>query len=294
MRVFVTGATGFIGSAIVKELTGAGYKVLGLARSEKSVQALKDAGVEVLTGDLNDPESLKKGAAETDAVIHTAFIHDFANFEASAAADKAAIEAMGSVLAGTNRPMIVTGGTLGIQFNGPWVTEDDAAPAHPRASEAAGLELAKQGIRSSVVRLPPSVHDKGDKGFVPMLISVAREKGFSAYIGDGSNRWPAVHRLDAAHLYRLVLEKGKAGTRYNGTGDEGIPTRQIAEVIGKQLNLPVKSVSQEDAAAHFTWIARFFALNAPSSSKKTKAELGWQPAHPGLIEDLEMGHYFGK
>lgn len=292
MRVFVTGASGFIGSAIVRELLAAGHQVVGLARSDASAQALTEAGLDVLRGSLEDLNSLKEGAANADGVIHTAFIHDFSQYEAAAVTDKAAIEAMGSVLAGSNRPLIVTAGTAGLNGAGELITEDDPAPAGPRASEVTGLSVAQLGVRASVVRLPPSVHDRGDRGFVPTLINIARNKGVSAYVGDGSNRWPAVHRLDAAHLFRLALERGMAGTRYHGVADEGIPVRQIAEVIGRHLNLPVVSVSPDEAADHFGWMGRFIVINSPSSSAKTREQLGWQPTHPNLIEDLEMGHYF--
>ncbi|MFD2573263.1 SDR family oxidoreductase [Spirosoma soli] len=292
MRVFVTGASGFIGSAVVQELLSAGHQVVGLARSDASAQALTEANAEVLRGSLEDLDSLKQGAADADGVIHTAFIHDFSQYEAAGATDKAAIEAMGSVLAGSNRPLIVTAGTAGLKGTSELITEDDPAPAGPRASEVTGLSVAKLGVRASVIRLPPSVHDRGDQAFVPTLIRIARDKGVSAYVGDGSNRWPAVHRLDAAHLFRLALEQGVAGARYHGVADEGIPVRQIAEVIGRHLNLPVVSVSPDEAVGHFGWMGRFIVINSPSSSAKTRERLGWQPTHPGLIEDLDMGHYF--
>ena len=294
MRVFVTGATGFIGSAIVKELLGAGHQVLGLARSEAGAQSLIEAGAEVLRGNLEDLDSLKKGAMEADGVIHTAFIHDFSKYAAAAETDKRAIDAIGSVLVGTDHPLIVTGGLLGLRNDGASATEDDAAPEFPRASEAAAMSLAEAGVHASVIRLAPSVHDIGDYGFVPFLINLARQKGVSAYIGDGANRWPAIHRLDAALLFRLALEKATIGGRYNGNGEEGIPTREIAEVIGRQLNLPVISISAEEAGNHFDWMGRFIAFDSPTSSEKTKEQLGWQPTHPGLIEDLTMGHYFNR
>jgi nucleoside-diphosphate-sugar epimerase len=293
MRVFVTGATGFIGSAVVRELIDAGHQVLGLARSEKSAKELAAAGAEVHRGSLEDLESLRSGAAAADGVIHTAFIHDFANYGPAAEADRRAIETLGATLAGSNRPLLITGGTLLVQSQGPLATEEDATDLNfPRKSEEAALTLASRGVRASVLRLPPSVHGEGDHGFVPHLISIAREKGVSAYIGDGLNRWPAVHRLDAAHLYRLLLEKGSAGGRYHGVADEGVPTSEIAEIIGRQLNVPVVSKSREEAADHFGWIARFFGMDCPASSAQTQKQMGWRPLQPGLIADLEQMHYF--
>ncbi len=294
MKVFVTGASGFVGSAVVQELLQAGHQVVGLARSDASAKSLTDAGAEVLRGSLADVDSLQKGAKEADGVIHTAFIHDFSNYEAAAQTDKAAIEAIGAALVGTNCPFIVTGGTLGLKASHKdVVTEEDAAPPLPRASEATAISLVNDGVKASVIRLPPSVHDKGDKGFVPMLINVARAKGVSAYVGDGNNHWPAVHRLDAARLFRLALEKGTAGSRYNGIADGGIPVRELAEIIGKQLNLPVKSISPEEAAGHFTWMSRFIVLDSPATSTRTREELGWEPTHIGLIADMKE-NYFGS
>lgn len=292
MKVFVTGASGFIGSAIVQELLNAGHQVIGLARSDESAKALQDCGAEVLRGSLEDTDSLKKGAGSSDGVIHAAFIHDFSKFEAAAATDKAAIEAIGSVMAGSRRPLIVTGGLAGIKpGSGGLVTEDDAAPAFPRASEATALALAESGIAASVIRLPPSVHDKGDGGFIPALIGIAKQKGVSAYVGDGSNQWPAVHRADAARLYRLALEKGAGGKRYNGIGDSGIPVREIAEAIGKHLNFPVVSKTAEEATAHFGWMGRFIVLDAPSSAKQTEEFLGWRPTGIGLLEDMNENYF---
>jgi nucleoside-diphosphate-sugar epimerase len=293
MRVFVTGSTGFIGTAVVRELIDAGHQVLGLARSDAGAKSLIAAGADAHRGSLEDLESLRSGATAADGVIHTAFIHDFSNYGPAEEADRRAIETLGGVLAGSDRPLIVTSGTLLAQPQASLATEEDAPnPSFPRKSEAAALALAARGVRASVLRLPPSVHGNGDHGFVPRLISIAQEKGVSAYIGDGLNRWPAVHRLDAAHLYRLVLEKGTAGASYHGVADEGVATREIAEVIGRQLNVPVVSKSREEAADHFGWLAHFFGIDSPASSTLTQERLGWRPVQPGLIADLKAEHYF--
>jgi len=293
MRVFVTGATGFIGTAVVQELIDAGHQVLGLARSDAGAKYLVAAGADVHRGSLEDLESLRSGAAAADAVIHTAFIHDFSNYGPAAEADRRAIETLGGALAGSDRPLIITSGTLLAQRQGSLATEEDAPnPNFPRKSEEAALALAARGVRASVLRLPPSVHGNGDHGFVPRLISIAREKGVSAYIGDGLNRWPAVHRLDAAHLFRLVLEKGNAGASYHGVADEGIPTREIAEVIGRHLRVPIVGKSREEAADHFGWMALFFGIDGPASSAQTRERLGWRPVQTGLIADLNAAHYF--
>jgi nucleoside-diphosphate-sugar epimerase len=293
MRVFVTGATGFVGSAVVKELIDAGHKVLGLARSDAGAQSLAAAGVQAHRGSLEDLESLRSGAAGADGVIHTAFIHDFSNYEESAERDRQAIEALGSVLAGSERPLIVTSGMLLIHPEGRMATEDDLpASTFPRKSESAADSMAARGVHVSVVRLPPSVHGDGDHGFIPILIRTAKERGISAYVGDGFNRWPAVHRLDAARLYRLVLEQGAAGARYHGVADEGVPFREIAGVIGRRLNIPVASKNAAEASGHFGWFAPFASFDFAASGGRTRRSLGWEPKLPGLIADIDRPIYY--
>jgi nucleoside-diphosphate-sugar epimerase len=294
MRVFVTGATGFIGSAVVRELIDARYEVIGLARTDEAAAAVEAAGAEVHRGALDDPDSLHRGAASADGVIHTAYVHDFSQMERAARTDLRAIETLGGALEGSGRPLVVTTATALIK-PGHVVTEEDmAAPAgHPRlGAEHAALALAARGIRSSIVRPGASVHGEGDHGFVPRLIEIARETGTSAYVGDGSNRWPGVHRLDAARLFRLALEEAPAASVLHAVADEGVPTREIAAVIGRHLGLPVVAVPRDEATEHFGWLGRFFATDLAASSALTQQLLGWEPVHPGLIADLDAGHYF--
>jgi|SRR5262245_60668434 len=296
MRVFVTGATGFIGSAVVRELLGAGHRVVGLARSDQSAAALAAAGAEVHRGAIEDLEALRAGAAAADGVVHLAYIHDFSDIAAAARTDQRAVEALGAALERSGRPFVVPSG-LGVLAPGRPGTERDApdpnSPGRHRiASQQAALGFAARGVRSSVVRLAPTVHGAGDHGFVPALIDIARRWGVSAYIGDGNNRWPAVHRLDAARLFRLALEKAPAGSILHGVGEEGVGVRDVAEVIGRRLELPVRSVPPAEAADHFGWLAPFLGADVPASSALTRELLGWRPSHPGLLADLEQGHYF--
>jgi nucleoside-diphosphate-sugar epimerase len=299
MRVFVTGATGWIGSVVVRELLSAGHQVTGLARSDSSAARVTGAGAEVFRGSLEDTDGLRAAAAEADGVIHTGYIHDFSptgDPAAAAALDGRVIAAFGEALAGTGKPLVVASG-LPHPPAGGIVTEEvrSESPVHPRVSEPATLAVAERGVRgvrASVVRLPPSVHGEGDYWFIPIFIDVARKTGLSAYIGDGANVWPAVHRVDAARLFRLALEQAPAGTLLNAVADEGVPFREIAEVIGRHLQVPAKSIAPEDARDQFGSLAGFAAIDVPASSAITRQRFGWQPVEPGLIADLDQGHYF--
>jgi nucleoside-diphosphate-sugar epimerase len=296
MRVFLTGASGFIGSALAKDLLSAGYEVTGLARSDASAQALTAAGITVIRGSLEDLDSLRRGAAESDAVIHTAYIHDFTQYQSAGEKDKQAIITMCEALAGSNRPFVMTSGTAGLTPGGSR-SEDDpgdlSSPMAPRLySEFATIEYAEKGVRTAVVRLPPSVHGDDDKGFVPMLINGARQSGFAAYVGDGAQRWPAVHRLDAIKVFRLAMERGVAGSRYHAIGDEGVPVKTIAEVISRKLNVPLISKTREEAMAAFGFVGALLAADIPAYGKQTEQLLGFKPTYPGLIADMENGKYF--
>jgi nucleoside-diphosphate-sugar epimerase len=298
MRVFVTGATGFVGSAVVQELLANGHEVLGLSRSDAGAASLEASGAHVHRGALEDLDSLRRGAAAADGVIHTAFDHDFSQFAQGCEKDRRAIEALGSALEGSTRPLLVTSG-LALLAQGRLATEDDAPPAPgaamPRVSEATAAALAARGIYASTVRLAPSVHGDGDHGFVPMLIGIARDKGRAAFIGEGANRWSGVHRLDAARLFRLALEhgaRGARGARYHAVADEGIAFRDIAAIIARRLDVPLTQLSPQDAAAHFGWFTHFAAMDLAASSARTRALLGWEPRERTLLDDLAHGRYF--
>jgi nucleoside-diphosphate-sugar epimerase len=306
MRIFVTGASGWIGSAVVPELIGTGHEVVGLARSDASAAALTAAGAQVHRGTLDDLDSLRDAATAADGVIHLAFKHDLAfsgDFQGAADADRRAVETFGEALAGSDRPLLIASGLLGLA-PGQVATEQDGHGSHAAVAAFGGgpqarwetaeltLSFADRGVRSSIVRLPPTNHGDGDNGFIATLVSIAREQGVSGYIGDGANRWPAVHRLDSAHLFRLGLEQAPAGSTLHAVADEGVPVREIAAVIGRHLDIPVESISPEDAGEHFSWIGGFLGLDAPASSELTCELLGWQPTQPGLLADLDEGHYF--
>jgi nucleoside-diphosphate-sugar epimerase len=306
MRIFVTGASGWIGSAVVPELIGAGHRVTGLARSQASADALAAAGAEVQRGTLDDLDALRDAAGASDGVIHLAFKHELAfsgDFEGAADADRRAVETFGEALAGTDRPLAIASGMLGLA-PGRVATERDG---HGSVAAAAGfgggpqtrretselvLAMAERGVHSSIVRLPPTNHGDGDNGFIAMVVAIARDKGVSGYIGDGANRWPAVHRLDSARLFRLAVENAPAGSTLHASAEQGVPIRDVAETIGRHLGVPAVSISPDDASEHFTWLGGFLAADSPASSALTQELLDWQPAQPGLIADLEQGHYF--
>ena len=306
MQIFVTGASGWIGSAVVPELIEAGHQVVGLARSDASASALTAAGAEVQRGTLDDLDILREAAASSDGVIHLAFKHDLAfsgDFEGAADSDRRAVEAFGEALAGSDKPFVLASGLLGLapgrvaseqdgHDSDPAPTGVDAGPQTRLATAELTLSFASKGVRSSAVRLPPTNHGDGDNGFMAMLVSTAREKGLSGYIGDGTNRWPAVHRLDSARLFRLAAEKAPAGSTLHAVAEEGVPIREIAEAIGRHLSLPVVSIAPENAGEQFSWLAGFLALDSPASGALTQELMGWQPTQPGLIEDLDQGHYF--
>jgi nucleoside-diphosphate-sugar epimerase len=306
MRIFVTGASGWIGSAVVPELIDAGHQVIGLARSDAAARSLADAGAEVHRGTLDDLESLHRVASSTDGVIHLAFKHDLAftgDFLGAANADRRAVETFGDALEDSDRPLVIASGTLGVapgrvaseldgHVDDPSSTAFGEGPQARRVTAEFALSLASRGVRSSVMRLPPTNHGDGDNGFMATLVAIARDKGISGHIGDGSNRWPAVHRLDSARLFRLAVEEAPAGSTLHAVADQGVPIRDIADVIGEHLNLPVVSITPEDAGQHFTWLADFLAVDSPASSALTQELLGWRPVQPGLIADLDEGHYF--
>lgn len=306
MRVFVTGASGWIGSKVVAELISAGHEVIGLARSETSAAAIAAAGATAYRGSLEDPDSLRAAAADSEGVIHLAFNHDLAfsgNFQEAADADARALEVFADVLAGSNRPLVIASGTLGLVADGVATERDGHGPDAVIAVHGEGprrrwenaeftLSLASSDIRSSVVRLPPTNHGRGDKGFIAALVGIARASGVAGYLGDGSNRWPAVHRDDSARLFRLAIEKAPAGSTLHAVADEGVAMRDIAEVMGRHLNVPVAPIDPERAAEHFTWLAGFVGIDAPASSAITRELVAWKPTGPGLVADLDEGHYF--
>ena len=291
MKVFVTGASGFIGSAVVNELISAGHQVIGLARSDKSAKTIKEIGAEVLKGDLEDLNVLKQGALSSDGVIHTAFFHDFSQFAKANQMDKAAINAMGEMLLGSNKPIVVSAGILGLPLINGNITEESKSEGIPRSSETTALALAEKGVNASVIRLAPSVHNIGDKGFIPFIIGQARKNGVSAYPENGDNQWTAVHRLDAAKAFRLALEKPAKGALYNVVGDTGIEIKKIAEIIARKLNLPMVSLPAHEVMKHFEWMSRFISFDSPATNLKTQELLDWKPTHIGLLEDLQQNYF---
>ncbi len=297
MRIFVTGASGWIGSATVPQLLGAGHEVVGLARSDASAAALTEAGAEVLRGELTDLASLRKGAGDADAVIHLAFIHDFSQYQENARIDREAVEAMGAVLEGSGRALVIASGVAAAKVHGQAFTERDGRdPSHPLSergrTEEFALSLAARGVRSASVRLAPTCHGEGDHGFVATLVAVARERGVAAYVGDGANRWPAVHRLDVGVLFRKAVEDAPPGAVLHGVAEEGVALRDVAEVIGRHCAVPVTSIAPDQALEHFGWIGTIASADLPTSSAITRERFGWVPAQPGLLADLELGHYF--
>jgi nucleoside-diphosphate-sugar epimerase len=293
MRIFVTGATGWIGSAVIPELLDAGYQVVGLARSDAGAASVAALGAEVQRGDLDDLDGLHAAAVKSDGVVHLGYNHDFSRMEAAAQTDLAAINTFGAALEGTDRPLVIASGVLGLAFGRAATEEDMPSTGHPRIAGAeAAMSFASRGVRPAVVRFAPTVHGTGDHGFMATLIDIARNKGVSGYIDDGANQWPAVHRLDAANLVRLIVDKAPASATLHATAEGGIPTRTIAEAIGRGLDQPVVSIPADQSGDHFGWIARFFGMDAEVSSAATRQLLGWNPVQPGLIADLDAGHYF--
>jgi nucleoside-diphosphate-sugar epimerase len=294
MRIFVTGASGWIGSAVVPQLLEAGHQVFGLARSDESAATITALGAEVRRGSLDDLDSLRAGAAASDGVIHLGYNHDFSRIADAAQADRQVIDVFGDVLAGTHRPLLIASGTLGLVEGRVSTEADSPAPGvHPRTNNAlAALALAEKGVRSCIVRFAPTVHGAGDHGFIAHLVNIARDRGVAAYIGDGANRWPAVHRLDAATLVRLTVDGAPAGSVVHAVGEEGVATRAIAEAIGQGLGVPVSSIPAEQATEHFGWIGRFFGVDGPASNQLTRERLSWEPTGPTLLDDLAAGSYF--
>jgi len=292
VRIFVTGASGWIGSAVVPELQAAGHEVIGLARSDEAAKTIANSGAEVVRGELADLDLLRATAASSDGVVHLGYVHDFSRMPEAAATDRAAIEAFGSALAGSGGPLLIASGVLGLARGRAATEQDDPDPAvHPRVGNAQlTLSFADQDVRSIVVRFAPTVHGAGDHGFVARLVEIARERGTSGYVGDGANRWPAVHRQDAARLVRLAVDAAPAGSVLHAVAEEGVPTHAIAEAIGRGLDLPVAPAAPEE----FGWLGAFFAADCPASSAITQQRLDWSPEHPGLVADLDAGHYFAR